>query len=267
MSSVYERVIVSLLTESKVDSFARRLTQKVINATKKKMDDINKKRSLILTMKVPWPEFLVRKDEFATLTGRLERNSAMNGKGPNPFGPMEIRIKLAIEVIPKNELKDDINMMASWSPFYDEMIIQIQVVSTTGAVKLQHLSAIQAECYNAIRHELEHSTQTTEKLIGGLRAGGDMMSGIPRQVWSDPKILSNYFLSEAEIEAFVAGLFHVAKRTRTPFIKVLDELIEKLMRQTTRYGSDAVEMRNVLLTVKWKWLAYAKKRFPTAVVQ
>lgn len=267
MSSVYERVILSLLTESKVDTFARRLTQKVVNATKKKMDDINKKRSLILNMKVQWPGFLKRKDEFGTPAGRLRRAQMMNGQGPSPFGPMEISLKLAIEVIPRPALKDDVVMSAAWAPFHDQLIIQVQVVSTTGIVKPQHLSKIQSNCYEVIRHELEHSTQTSEKLVGGMRAGGEMMSGVPRQVWSNPKTLGDYFLSEAEIEAFVAGIYHKAKRQRVPFVKALDELIERLMRQTTRYGSDAVEMRNVLMTVRWKWLDYAKKRFPKAVVQ
>lgn len=265
MMTLHEQVLVALLVEAKIDTYARKLTQKVINVVKKKSDDINKKRILRLTMKVPWPGFLKRRDSMDTPEIRMARSRLTGNHGPKPFGQDELVVKLSIGIDRKND-QDDAGINASWNPLLNELNIELVIFSKSGLITKQHFSMIQREAYGAIRHELEHSTQSLEKLSGAAAAGQEMMRGSPREVWRSPKTLGNYLMSEAEIEAWVAGMHHKARRTRTPFIKVVDDTVEHLMRETTKMGGQAVEMRNLLMTVRWKWIEYAKKRFPKAQV-
>lgn len=265
MQTLYENVLATLLNESKVDTFARRLTQKVVNAAKKKMDDINKKRFLELTMRIPWPSFLKRQDWFSSPEGRLDRYHYFGPKAPSPFGPMEIKVKLSFIVVPANKSRrNHVTMEAGWTPALDTMEINVVIESLTGVLTPQHLSELQIRTYEIVRHELEHASQTAEKLMTGVK-GNQALAGVPREVWTNPETVASYFLSASELEAFVAGMYHEAKRTRRPFIKIVDEKIELMMRMATAHGADAVNLRNVFMEIRYKWLEYAKKRFPKAI--
>ncbi len=260
MMLLYERVVATLLRESKIDTFARKLTQKVINVAKKKGADLAATTGRgVYTIKIPWPEVLKRKDGFGSIGGRIARSQVTR---ENPYAPHELKVKLTIQLI-RSE-REEIAMDASWSPLTDEMNVRLIVFTSTG-LQSKDYTTIQQKAYEAIRHELEHSTQSLDDLADASDAGQGMMTS-PRAAWRDAGTLGAYLLSQAELEAWTAGMYHRAKRTRTPFIKVIDDQVEQLMRQTTKAGGDAVEMRNILMQVRWKWIEYAKKRFPKAIL-
>lgn len=262
---LYERVILALLRESKTDTFAKMIVQKVMRATKKSMDNVNKKGVVKLKYTQSWPPFMKRKDWFSTPQQRARREY-MTGIPATVQGKEAITVNLLIAVAREVSERDEVDFGGSWSPIEDQLTIKIIVFSTTGTLKLQHLSMIQAKAYEVVRHELEHSVQPESYLIGGMLANSEMQA-VPDGAWSSPKALAGYFLSPAEIEAYVAGLYHQARRTRKPLIKLIDDQIQAFMAAATRKNVDAVDMRNVLMQVRYKWIEYAKKRFPKAVVQ
>lgn len=262
---LYERVILSLLRESKTDTFAKMIVQKVIRAAKRSMDSLNKKGAIKLKYTQSWPSFMKRKDWFASPQQRARREY-MTGIPATVQGQQVITVNLIFALTKNPTPRDLVDVGGSWSPIHDQLTIEVIVGSTTGIMKPQHLAMIQAKAYEVVRHELEHSVQPENYLIGGMLANSEMQA-VPEGAWSSPKALAGYFLSDAEIEAYVAGLYHKAKRTRQPLIKLIDDQIETFMRASTRKNVDAVEMRNVLMQVKYRWIEYAKKRFPNAVVQ
>jgi len=262
MHTLYEQVVIELLAESKIDSFTRMVTQKLIRACKKVMDKVNKQGGINMKYLQSWPAFMKRQDWFGTPEGRRERSRAL---GTDPNAPPAMTVQLMIYLLNKPAPVDKVGISGGWSPIKDLLSIKIFVDSTTGIMKPQHLSMIQQQSYEVIRHEFEHSVQSDEKLLGGIQASQDLMS-IPDSVWNSPRTFARYMLSDAEKEAFVAGFYHLAKRTRRPFIKVIDEHLDELATAAVKKGCDAVEIRNVLVQVRYEWLEYAKKRFPKAII-
>jgi hypothetical protein len=259
---LYERVVLSLLRESKMDTFARKVTQKVINASKKVTDKLNKVGQVNLNMMLPWPKFMKRRDQFSTALGKFERWRFL-GK---PTNEDTIKVVLSFQLSRGPRKRDNVDISGSWRQGIDELSLTVHIDSTTGAMKPTLLSMVQDRAYEVVRHELEHATQTQEKLMGGSRAASDLINAAPSAIWKTPGTVREYYMSEAEIEAFVSGIYHRAKRSRTPFIKVLDEILEDLIKTGNSYGADPVKLRNVFAEVRYTWLQYAKKRFPKAVV-
>lgn len=263
ITTLYERVIVGLLTESKVDTFARQLTQKVIRAVKKTMDKINKQSGIRLKITGEWPDFIKRQDYFATPAGRLDKQRVL---GIPAGGPQQVTIQLTVLVQKSKRDKEEVAVQGGWSPTHDMLTIEFFISSNTGTVRPEHLNQIQLKAYEAFRHELEHTGQSDAVLIPAVKAAQGLNS-VPGGAWSSPKTMEAYLMTEAEIQAFVAGMYHRAKRTRMPFLEVVEETIEHMLNVAASHKVDVVEMRNVLMGVRYKWLEYAKKRFPNAVTQ
>lgn len=264
MHMLYERVIQALLTEAKIDSFARMINQKMMRAVKKSMDKVNKQGGIKMQYTQSWPDFMKRKDYFGSPEGREKRSLAMTGKF-DATAPVTFKVELIIQLARGND-RNYVDVGGAWSPIHDTLRIEIIVQSTTGIITNQHLSMIQARGYEVVRHELEHSVQPDEYLVPAILANQQLQSE-PKGPFSSPKAIERYFTSQAEIEAFVTGLYHKAKRTRQPFVKIVEDQIQKFFNAGLRHGVDAVDMRNVMMTVRYKWLEYAKKRYPNAVVQ
>lgn len=262
---LYERVIIALLKESKTDTFAKMIVQKVIRGAKKYIDNVNKKGAIKLRYVQSWPEFMKRKDWFASPEQRADREIMM-GIPDTVQGKQVITVNLILQLMKDPQPHDIVHVGGSWSPIDDQLTIEVVIGSTTRMMKQQHLSMIQAKVYEVVRHELEHSVQPESYLIDGMLANNEMQA-VPEGSWSSPKALARYFLSPSEIEAYVAGLYHKARRTRQPLIKLIDDQIEAFMRAATRKNVNAVEMRNVLMQVKYEWIKYAQKRYPKAQLQ
>ena len=264
MSMLYESVLSRLLRESKVDTFARSISQKLMRAAKKSMDKVNKQGHVILKTTLSWPAFMKRQDYFSTMQGKLDRAMSLGVTSGLPGTVPTIRVALLFGLT-KNRNRDQVHMGGSWSPAHDVLTIEAIIDSTTGTMRTDHLSMIQAKAYEVIRHELEHTGQTDEKLFSGAAANQELSA--LRNIWQSPQAVRKYYTSEAETEAFVAGIYHRAKRERRPFIKVLDEMIEGIIDSGSKKGVSIVDLRNIFMEVRYRWIEYAKKRFPKAVVQ
>jgi len=244
---VYENVVRALLNESRMDSYARALAQKLVSATKRLMPRINQK---------------IKADGKSVLAMKVERPSFLRQQGA-PSQSLTLLINVTITA--KRSDVDRISMSGSWSIDENAVYINIIVLSPDRAVQSKHLSMIQNRAYDVVRHELEHATQPNDKLTAGAEAGTEFMT-VPDEAWSSPRKIYAYFASEAEVEAYVAGLYHAAKRQRRPFIELLDALIADMISNGIRRGTDARTLRDVFADVRNLYVRYAKKRFPKAVV-
>ncbi len=259
MNSLYEHIVEQILIESKIDSFARVITQKVIRAAKNFRHKVTPSSDVNLVAKVSWPQFLKRTDVFASPEGKLARAQKLKTQVDEiPVIRLSLSYKL-MQVISD----DSVKVSGSWNPMSDTLKLNFTIKSSTGTFDKQHLSMLQKRAYGVIRHELEHTTQDTPKLTAASAAATELKSQAPV-----PSMMSvyRYFTSEAEIEAFVMGLYHIAKRTRTPFKDVVRQFIQEKISFAIRAGRNPVEVRNLYQDVEAAWLSYAKKRLPKAVV-
>lgn len=259
MNALYENVLAQLLAESKTDTYARTIVQKIIKAVKVKMDKINKQGFLELKMTIPWPSFMPRKDMFK---GERERLYRQQQTGLNAHAN-SIYVMLAV-IIEKRNKKDVADVSGSWSPAEDALRIEVFVESKNGIIMPLHFSMIQERCYEVVRHELQHAGQDSATLMSGFDANDKLQGALPGQVWTSAEALKGYLLSRAELEAFCAGIYHQARRTRKPFIQVLDQRIHSFMEMAAKKRVDIVEVRNALLEVRYKWIEYAKQKYPKA---
>ncbi len=106
---------------------------------------------------------------------------------------------------------------------------------------------------DALRHEIEHSFQSTEMLSG--------LSGVLDQ-YASMDSLSQYLLSDAETFAHVAGFYKKAKMLRIPASDVLDEELENLRNVAVDQGLPIDELNPLLKKVKKQWMANMKQRYP-----
>jgi hypothetical protein len=90
---------------------------------------------------------------------------------------------------------------------------------------------------DVIRHELEHLTQDGENLKGGT-VSKDPRLVRPSKYMEDDKFIrdlidanllpkSNYFKLEKEIDAMLQGLYFKAKKSRKPYLEVIDDYLDK----------------------------------------
>jgi hypothetical protein len=90
---------------------------------------------------------------------------------------------------------------------------------------------------DVIRHELEHLTQDGENLKGGT-VSKDPRLVRPSKYMEDDKFIrdlidanllpkSDYFKLEKEIDAMLQGLYFKAKKSRKPYLEVIDDYLDK----------------------------------------
>ncbi len=103
-----------------------------------------------------------------------------------------------------------------------------------------------------IKHELEHWYQIE---IG--RPGALQSEYVTLQSEAMGHVNASYFLQPVEVEAFVAGLYLKAKKTRRPIKVIFAEVMRKIGRE---YGISSKDQRRILLA----WTKELTKRYPQA---
>lgn len=233
MFGLYEVVIRSLLVESKIDSLSRQIVKDVITACKQNNGQVKAR------MQIERPSFMATPDDEGIISLVLVASSAMT------------RV-------------DTIAVSGSWVGAKQTLNLLIKIGSTTGEMKADHLSMIQSKCYETVRHELEHSMQSEKYTKHAIQVNKEMSTY--GNVWEDPEALEAYFASPAEVEAYVAGIYHAAKRQRVPFVKYADTLINRYVAVAKKAGARQSDVLHVMDKVRAKWFAYAEKRFPNATL-
>jgi hypothetical protein len=227
----YERVMLKLLAESRLDTLARQVVGYIIAVCKLSSGRLNQRGSLGVKKSIPRKE-----------------------------GPIELRLYVKLV----KSRTDAVNVSGSWSENERVLQISITVGSSEGILLGEHLSLIQQKCYDTVRHELEHSTQSAEMLSGAKVVNRAL--GPTENIWSDPTAVEAYFTSPAEVAAYVAGIYHAAKRLRIPFIEHVDSLLWNYVKLAKKAGADMQAMKQVIRNVRERWVAYAQQRFPRAIM-
>ena len=78
---------------------------------------------------------------------------------------------------------------------------------------------------DVIRHELEHLTQDGENIKPGKQMPDDQL--IRKMIDSDMLSKADYFKLEKEVDAMLQGLYFKAKKSKRPYIEVIDDYLDK----------------------------------------
>ena len=120
------------------------------------------------------------------------------------------------------------------------------------------MSRLVAELKETFRHELEHSSQSTEELMAVQRAVPD------REVWKDLETAEDYYLSDAEVKAHVAGIYKKAKSFRKPATSVMEKVLETIYNTGLWYQHDPSDLAGLMEKIQSRWANYLFKRYRRA---
>lgn len=117
------------------------------------------------------------------------------------------------------------------------------------------------ELKDSLRHELEHSTQSTDMLM-------KIQKEIPDgNIWKSYESAKKYYTDEAEVKAHVAGLYKKAKTIRQPLIQVLDEELYYIYQTGLNNGLSSDELDPLFAEIRELWHYYAISRYPQAEME
>ena len=122
--------------------------------------------------------------------------------------------------------------------------------------ELNLLSELIPEIKDALRHELEHSTQPTEIL--------DLVQQkVPTgEIWASLQTAEDYYTSESETKAHIAGLYKRSKMTNIPAHEILDDYLVEVYNTGLNYGYTEQELKPLILRMRELWLYYLASRYP-----
>ena len=123
--------------------------------------------------------------------------------------------------------------------------------------------ALIPELKEAIRHELEHGSQATEKL----ETGKEVLSlkGGESEQFKDPKALADFYTTGGELEAYVTGLYKKAKSSRVPVSDIIDEFLGGIYYRAIDAGMDDSDALESLSEVRHEWYNYLLTRYPESL--
>ena len=120
------------------------------------------------------------------------------------------------------------------------------------------MSRLVAELKETFRHELEHSSQSTEELMTVQKVVHD------REVWKDLETAESYYLSDAEVKAHVAGIYKKAKSFRTPATSVLRRVLDTVHKTGLYHRHDSAKLADMMKRIQRRWANYLFERYPRA---
>jgi hypothetical protein len=123
---------------------------------------------------------------------------------------------------------------------------------------LSFLADFIAEVKDTIRHELEHSSQTTEELMTVQRAVPD------RNIWKSLETAESYYLSDAEVKAWVAGAYMKAKKLKQPASEVMKYTLRSIYATGLSYGHSEQELEPLMQKLSNQYATYLFSRYRRA---
>ena len=138
------------------------------------------------------------------------------------------------------------------------IILEIQVMNYfKNGIKKEYYQSLIMEMKSVIRHELEH---LKDMHTGNIQENED--SGLNDKGTPVLERIRKYFLDPTEISAFVSEIWMDSKKTRTDFMKNLDNYINAVSKRLSIYYKIPLKDVGVLMPeVAQKWKAYAKERY------
>jgi len=114
------------------------------------------------------------------------------------------------------------------------------------------------ELKDSLRHELEHSTQSTEMLM-------TIQKEIPEgDVWKTLESAETYYTNEAETKAHVVGIYKKVKMHGVPAGEALDRELMDIYSTGFHRGYAEEELGPIMEKIREYWRYYMQSRFPHA---
>jgi len=133
------------------------------------------------------------------------------------------------------------------------------MVSVTDEIPDDVLPRIHADMKATLRHEIEHSFQALDVR--------ESSPGSSIETWR-VKDVEDYFTNEAEVKAFVAGIYKQAKSTHIPALKLLNNVIAKyrtsLSSMPTAEKLTQNDVNRIMDRTHELWRYYLLSRYPDA---
>ena len=116
------------------------------------------------------------------------------------------------------------------------------------------------ELKDALRHELEHSSQSTEMLM-------QVQKEIPEgDIWKSLESAETYYTSEAEVKAHVAGVYKKAKMLKEPAGEVMDDFLIQIWQTGLAHGHSEQDLDPLMRKIRHLWRYYMTGRYPHAEI-
>ena len=117
------------------------------------------------------------------------------------------------------------------------------------------LNLLGGELVDAIRHELEHSSQSSELLA---------TSEIKKGPYSSLEEFESYLLSPAEIAAYTTGYMKKAKYYRADFVDTMKLELDAMLNSAIAAGLPKKGAQKIIRKAETQILSAAMKRYPQA---
>jgi len=115
------------------------------------------------------------------------------------------------------------------------------------------LSLLIPEIKETLRHELEHSSQSSE-----------MLDVTPDDAWESIESIEAHYAGESETKAHITGLYKKAKMTKQPVENLIDDYITNLYMIGLSRGFEDDELKQVMSRIRDIWRYYLLSRYPNA---
>ncbi len=116
------------------------------------------------------------------------------------------------------------------------------------------------ELKDALRHELEHSSQPTEMLMKVQRE-------IPEgKIWESLESARIYYTSEAEVKAHVVGVYKKAKMLKEPAGEIMDDFLLQIWQTGLAHGHSEQDLDPLMREIRELWRNYMASRYPHAEI-
>ena len=235
LGRILVRIMEEIVRGRALDRYATMASRETINAIKneavREAFNTNGRADFALDV----PEITDDIDYLRTIIIRLREGDYVSSDGSYEFD---------LDADDEQRKTSDIYVNITLPPRYDE--------------DYSFMSRLVAELKETFRHELEHSSQSTEELMAVQRAVPD------REVWKDLETAEDYYLSDAEVKAHVAGIYKKAKSFRKPATNVLERVLNIIYNTGLYYEHDPAKLAELMEKVQTRWADYLFDRYPRA---
>ena len=236
MIEILKEIIIEEIVRGRaLDRYATMASRETINAIKdeavREAFNTNGRADFALDV----PEITDDIDYLRTIIIRLREGDYVSSDGSYEFD---------LDADDEQRKTSDIYVNITLPPRYDE--------------DYSFMSRLVAELKETFRHELEHSSQSTEELMAVQRAVPD------REVWKDLETAEDYYLSDAEVKAHVAGIYKKAKSFRKPATNVLERVLNIIYNTGLYYEHDPAKLAELMEKIQTVWANYLFDRYPRA---
>lgn len=237
---LYEAIVKRLLTESKLDFLANKVSRATMKKIVSSVEEINR------LPKTKQGNFIVRNGNFIVeLTNDAVQKS-----------PKKILLNLVFKIL--HTINDKTSVEASWDWKTNELTVFVTIQSTTSKLEPIHFNMIRPFLHNAIRHELEHSSQSSELAVSAIQSGYEMI-----QDKKDIEKKKKYYTDPAEIPAFIAGARQQSKKEKRSFYEIINDMLEKIKKSFIHHGiEDQASINQAIEEIRNKWILYAEENYP-----